>query len=633
MSTLLVIQGPNVGVKYRLEDRTTIGRAPENTIQVADSQASRVHCEIVRRGRSYTVYDRESRNGVLVNGRQVSQKLLLRNDEIAVGSSVFLFNTDYDLKNTRFSNKLVYFSAPQDETIVAADLGQPPVGAPSQDRINGIGALQTMADLFSAAEDDFPRALQSALETLMGLLKAERGCIMLWDEVLGELQPMVAVADEEELAVSKRIVHTVFHEKQAILTSKVDIDYRYARGKTPPPGALQSVLCAPLMVQDEVIGLLHMEGLPLADFRLDDIRLLQSVANLAAGAIHQAQKRSRRASGAKTAGRAEQIIGASPRFRQVLEQVEKVAPHSSPVLLTGETGTGKELIARAIHERSPRAKYPFIALNCAAIPEGLFESELFGHERGAFTGADRTAIGKIEAAHGGTLFLDEVGEMAPSVQPKLLRFLQERVFYRVGGVKPITVDVRVMAATNRDLRQAVEAGRLREDLLYRLNVVNIELPPLRARREDIRLLADAFVRKHAWAMSKKILGITDEAMAAMENYSWPGNVRELENCIERAALLSDSGVLGLQHFSLNPASAPRTEAQPDRPAQRVLAEAGAEAAGAPRPLRELEEQAIRSALAHCRGSQSRAAELLQIHRNTLHNKIQEYGIDLSKLGG
>ncbi|MCX7016595.1 MAG: sigma 54-interacting transcriptional regulator [Candidatus Sumerlaeota bacterium] len=621
MSALLVIQGPNVGVKYRLDERTTIGRAPENTIPLPGGAASRAHCEIVRRGRSYTLYDRESRNGVLVNGKPVAERLLLRNDEIAIGGTVFLFNSDFDVKGVRFSNNLVYFSAPQDETIEAAPFEAPPPGEASGETALALAALRRLAALFAAVEDDFPRATQLALETVMALVQARRGCIMLWDEGLGELQPMAAAGEGEgeELAVSKQIVQTALREKRAILTSQVEIDYRYAQRQARPGDTPPSVLCVPMLWRDRAIGVLHFDGLRLESFRLDDVQLLQSVANLAAAAIHQAEESARRAREGRHAGPAP-LLGSSPAFRAALEWVERVAPRDSPVLLTGETGTGKELIARAIHDRGPRAARPFVAVNCSAIPESLIESELFGHERGAFTGADRLALGKIEAAHGGTLFLDEIGEMSFAAQPKLLRFLQEKVFYRVGGSKLIAVDVRVIAATNADLRVAVEDGRFREDLFYRLHVATFDLPPLRERREDIRLLAEHFVGKHAKAMNRKILGIADEAMMALEKHAWPGNVRELENCIERAVLLSRDGVLDAKDFNLSaniaiPSAARKKPAENEEP---------------PLSLREVEERAIRRALGRCGGHQARAADLLQIHRNTLRNKIQEYGIHVAE---
>jgi len=630
MSTLLVIQGPNVGVKHRLGKVTTIGRDAKNTIELADSQSSRFHCEIRRQGRAYTIYDRESRNGVYVNGAEVTEKLLRRNDEIAIGSSVFAYDSDYDLKNTSFSNKLVYFSCPDAETIYSGEIKSSDLRPVSAEEAKALKALESLAQLFAIDGGEFPDKLQATLEDLMHLFRAAAGCIMLWDEVLKELQPIVTSSEGEELTVSNQILKDVLHQKQSILTSDIVLDSRHGK-KAADEERYKSVICIPLLAGEDVAGVLYLALENLGDCRLEDIRMLQSAAGLAGAAIRNAQTRKLSAKETKEEAGGPELIGASPSFQMVLDQVDRVAPHSSSVLLVGETGTGKELIARTIHNRSPRAKYPFVALNCAAIPEGLVESELFGHERGAFTGAVRSAIGKIESAHGGTLFLDEIGEMSLAVQPKLLRFLQEMVFYRVGGTKPSQVDVRVIAATNRNLRLAVEEKTFREDLLYRLNVVTIELPPIRARREDIRLLSEHFLKKHALAMNKNIFGITDSAMVALEKYHWPGNVRELENCIERAVLLSSSGIIGPERFTMDFAF-DRTSGETGGEATRPLPGTHPEESmidSETLSLREMEKRLIRRALASCGGNQVKAAQLLEIHRNTIRKKIQEYKIDLS----
>jgi transcriptional regulator with GAF, ATPase, and Fis domain len=631
MSTLLVIQGPNVGVKHRLGKVTSIGRAPENTIQLADSKSSRFHCEIRRQGRAYTIYDRDSRNGVHVNGAPVTEKLLRKNDEIAIGSSVFSYDSDYDLKNTSFSNKLVYFSSPDAETIYSSDIKSADLKPASPDEAKALEALQSMARLFAADGTEFPVKLQAALESMKRLFNAAAGCIMLWDEVLKELQPIVTSADVEELTVSNQILKDVLHQKQAILTSNIVLDSRQGMNAVNDEKN-SSVICVPLLAGEDVSGVLYLALENLNECRLEDIRVLQSVAGLAGAAIRNAQKSVLSFEEPEETPPSPVLIGASPSFQMALDLVDRVAPHDSSVLLVGETGTGKELIARTIHNRSPRAKYPFVALNCAAIPESLVESELFGHERGAFTGAVRLAIGKVEAAHGGTLFLDEIGEMSISVQPKLLRFLQEMVFYRVGGTKPVQVDVRVIAATNRNLRQAVADKTFREDLLYRLNVVTIESPPIRARREDIRLLVEHFLRKHARALNKNIFGITDSAMVALEKYHWPGNVRELENCIERAVLLSSSGIIGPDRFTMDFAfdrASGETASEATRPLPGTRPEESALSLES-LSLKEMEKKLIRRALSNCGGNQVKAAQLLEIHRNTIRKKIQEYEIDLSE---
>ena len=310
-----------------------------------------------------------------------------------------------------------------------------------------------------------------------------------------------------------------------------------------------------------------------------------------------------------------EIIGDSKAMRQVYALIDKVAATRATVLLTGESGTGKELIARAIHARSPRAEEAFVAVNCMALTETLLESELFGHEKGAFTGATSRRKGRFELAHGGTLFLDEVGEMSPSLQVKLLRVLQERAFERVGGTQPLSVDVRIVAATNRDLTQAVEAGQFREDLFYRLNVVRIEVPPLSQRREDLPALVAHFVQKYAAQVGRPAPQVEKEAMELIYRHPWPGNVRELENAIERAVILAgDSITAGDLPLELRPGQGPA--AATELPQDVSLNDA----------LEDLERRMIVRALAQAGGVAAHAAEALGLTKSNLAYKLKKYGL-------
>ena len=309
--------------------------------------------------------------------------------------------------------------------------------------------------------------------------------------------------------------------------------------------------------------------------------------------------------------RVEGIIGESGRMQEVLSLVRRVAPSDATVLIRGESGTGKELIARAIHHASPRAAGPLVAVNCAALPEGLLESELFGHERGAFTGAAATRKGRFELADGGSLFLDEIGDLPLHLQVKLLRVLQERRFERVGGVRTVSVDVRVLAATHRNLEALVREGRFRDDLYYRINVVTLLLPPLRERREDLPPLMYHFLTRFAEKNGKTIRGLTREARDALLRYDYPGNVRELENLIERAVVLTRDEVIGKSDLPLSlDEQAPEGEA----PAGLVAAVEG------------LERRMIRDALSRAGGVQTRAAELLGISERVLRYKLRKYGL-------
>ena len=314
------------------------------------------------------------------------------------------------------------------------------------------------------------------------------------------------------------------------------------------------------------------------------------------------------------------IIGATSAMRDVYRLIEKVAPSPTTVLVTGESGTGKELVARALHEHSDRADAAFIQINCGAIPESLFESELFGHEKGAFTGASHRKPGRFELADGGTLFLDEVGELPRDMQVKILRALQERRIDRVGGVHPLDVDVRVVAATNVDLAEAVRSGSFREDLYYRLNVIPIHLPPLRSRRDDIPLLVEHFLEKFNRRLGRQVHGLTTSALEALNAHSWPGNIRELENVLERSVLLSEVDLLDITDLvGLTPQQAP----PPVEPVEL-------EGMGLKEYVRvhtqKLERERIRRVLQVESGNVTRAARRLGISRKSLQTKMKDYGL-------
>ncbi len=320
------------------------------------------------------------------------------------------------------------------------------------------------------------------------------------------------------------------------------------------------------------------------------------------------------------------IIGNSVEIQNVIKFIEKIADTDSTLLITGESGTGKELVAKTIHYNSPRARKPFVPLNCAAIPKDILESELFGHEKGAFTGAVTTRIGRFELANNGTLFLDEIGELAPSLQVKLLRVLQEREFERVGGIKTIKVDVRIIAATNRDLEKAVEEGTFREDLYYRLNVIPLHLPPLRKMREDIPLLVEHFITEISKRKQKKPPKISPEAMECLMNYRWPGNVRELENLIERLIILSDGDVTTYEdlpeRFHDKGRMTPRTF-------PLKTGRLSAEGIDLNTMLDEIENNMIVQALELSKGIKSKAAGLLGLNRTTLIEKLKKKSIDFN----
>ena len=367
-------------------------------------------------------------------------------------------------------------------------------------------------------------------------------------------------------------------------------------------------------------------------FDLDEVLLL---TERALTARRLTQEVSRLKSGLQEVWEFGAIIGRHPRMQEVYKTIGRVAASDVTVLLRGESGTGKELVASAIHHYSRRAGRPFVAVSCAAIPATLLESEMFGHERGAFTDAKERRLGKLELAHGGTLYLDEIGDMPVELQTKLLRALQERTIERVGGQDPIRIDVRVLAATNRDLEALMKDGRFREDLYYRLNVVSINLPPLRERRRDVPLLIEHLLAKHAGELGER--GLAPDALDRLVGYDWPGNVRELENVIQRAMVMASSGIILPEHLPIGPVSA-AASVTVDAPLEEVIERKLVECV---RGLREhasanlydlmiglVEKPLLRAVLRETAGNQVRTAQILGINRNTLRKKLLEHGIDV-----
>jgi transcriptional regulator with GAF, ATPase, and Fis domain len=387
----------------------------------------------------------------------------------------------------------------------------------------------------------------------------------------------------------------------------------------------RSMLRVHVQARDERVGLAFWSKRPRA-FTVDDVPIARRVADHVALAVSHEQLAEAARQVAEARARAERlearvlslteqldnrhrVLGESPEWQLVLKHAAQVAATNTTVLLHGESGTGKEVIARFIHRASPRADGPFVALNCAALPEQLLESELFGHERGAFTGAAGAKAGQIELAAGGVLFLDEVTEMSLPAQSKFLRVLQEREFQRLGGTRTLKADVRVIAATNRDLRQAVDRGTFREDLYFRLLVFDIHLPPLRDRQSDIMLLADEFLEEIGKSFGRPPAGLTRDAVRALQNHAWPGNVRELRNALERAAILCEGGLITAEHLSLSHGARQRS------------------ATPSTADLRVLEEQTIARVLRQVGGNKSEAARQLGLSRTQLYVRMRKYDLD------
>ena len=619
MSFLLVVKGYNTGVRYELEERTRIGRSPDNEIQLMDRALSRFHCRIEQRDDQFVLCDEGSTYGTLVNDKKINdQRTLYKNDAIEIGNTLMVFDVDYDLKNTRFGEKSIILGGINQASADtwASDIQDLPRISPSNEQTK---LKRDLSSLVSRSGEDLPEQLDHIMQIIIRSFNSERAVLMLYDTVSKDLIPLIAISPSDDLPISRTAVDMALREKKAVVSQDVMLDQQFISSMSIMEHGRRSLICVPIFNQSEVLGIIYLDHNKAHAFSPEDAAILQTSAHMIAPLISKF-KLEQAAEKQEIPDDADGLFkGSSKQTREILELVQRISPHPTTILIQGPTGVGKDVLAQEIHRLSPRHDYPFIALNCASIPDSLFESELFGHEKGSFTGANSLKRGKIELAHGGTLFLDEIGEMNVETQPKLLRFLQDRVFNRVGGLKPIQVDVRIIAATNRDLEQHVKENKFRWDLLFRLNVVTIQIPPLQERPEDIRILCDLFLKRHSKNMKKTIDRLDPEAMEALFKYPWPGNVRELENCIERAVLLCEHEIIyrndllladqQKMDFSIGAQPTPFEESVESR---EVL------------PLKEVEKQHILKALQRAEWNQVKAAELLKIHRNTLRRKIQEY---------
>jgi len=494
---------------------------------------------------------------------------------------------------------------------------------------------------------DLERSLTGILRILNSFMGMRKGTILLYDAKTKELSIRLALGmTPEEIArgkyqVGEGILGKVMQHGLPMVIPDIDqepefLDRTLSRGDVTQPVGFIAV---PIKVGGETVGVLSVDRLFAEEVSFEeDVRVLSIVASLIGQAVNLQQHVVREREGLleqtrslqealRTRYRLDNIVGQSKRMREIYEAVEQVSQTRATVLIRGESGTGKELIARAIHFNSPRAAGPFVKLNCAALPQSLLESELFGHEKGAFTGATAVKKGRFELADGGSLFLDEIGDMPMPVQVKLLRVLQERCFERVGGTRTIGVDVRIIAATHQDLEAAIARGEFREDLYYRLNVVPVLLPSLRERREDIPLLIEHFLAKCNRENNRKVR-ITGRVLQTMLNYDWPGNVRELENCIERMVIMTRRRLVLPEDLPLpvETASDEPDETQPRPAPARGRSPANGPATVGFSNLRELERQQVIRALAQAHGVQARAAALLGITPRQLGYRIRKYGI-------
>jgi len=622
---LEAVSGPLKGKLFLLTgDEVSIGRDPSNEISLLDSLVSRRHCAIRKEASAFRLQDLDSRNNTFVSGVPVKERVLVHGDQIRVGNSILIFqgpsneavpgNASLQLDATPVPGAATVILRKEDALYLQPSRsgGLPPTAKTVRD-------LNVLLD-FSRTVNSVRglNALQEkVLEAVLAIVPADQAAILLTENGVTGFSSIVGrdrrLGQNQPIHASQTILNRVLEENLAVLSSDVQSDDAYREAESLIERRVHSVVAVPLEVQDKVLGVMYLDASsPGARFDSDLLQLVTTLGNITALAIENARHLERL--GGENRRLHEELnihhsmIGESKAMHAVYEFVSRVAGRDSTVLISGESGTGKELVARAVHMNSGRADKPFVAINCAAITETLLESELFGHERGAFTGAVSQKKGKLEVAEGGTVFLDEIGELAVPMQAKLLRVLQEREFERVGGTRPIKLDVRLIAATNRDLKEASKTGGFRPDLYYRLNVVSLQMPGLRERREDIPMLAAFFATQYGEKVKRRVAGISQEARACLMRYDWPGNVRELENAIERAVVLGSTELI-----------------LPDDLPDSILEETAA--SGEPVSalhdgIREAKKVLIERAIEQANGNYTEAAKILGVHPNHLFRLIR-----------
>lgn len=640
----------------------SIGRAPANRVVVDDEIASRHHCEIFQHGLVWTLRDLQSRNGTIVNGKPVVGDIGLESGQlIQIGETLLAFT--YDLQETL--PRLEEQEYEEGETGVA--LRVPTIqNAPTEEaqiverkrntRYDDSASLpeisrdrtsQELAKLYKLAMEmgtanDPKRLGEIVLSGLFESTPADIGAILLLPPDASppidpnKLTLLVYKSNDQKPyeKLSEHLSRTVMATHEAVRAMCVSQDPALRERDSLQRIQAQTVICAPLRVDDKLYGLVHLYSTnPTNPLGPDDVEFTLAVADQCGVALDGLRKQESLAAGLarmqddlhtlrEQLGIESELLGNSTQMQEINRKIGRIAPTDAAVLVRGESGVGKELVARAIHFSSRRRNGPFVCLNCAALSESLLESELFGHEKGSFTGAVARKTGKFEQAHGGTLMLDEVGEMSLGIQAKFLRVLEGHPYERVGGGSSIEVDVRVVAATNRDLETAVGQGSFRKDLYFRLHVVEIVVPPLREHPTDVPVLANHFLERFARKSGRPVQGFSQAALELLCRYAWPGNVRELQHVVERAVILCSDEFVGVADIQLSTLGVAAVESA------SIMEPNGLPARGLTLDL--LEQEYIMSTLDQTNWNKSQAAQILGIERSTLDRKLKRYQAERPK---
>ena len=620
---LVALSGPISGEVVPLNGpQITLGRDPANLICLADRSLSRNHCSLAHEAAGWVIRDAGSANGTFVNGIQIREQLLREGDQIRAGESVFVFI----VAPVPAESTVPEFAEPDPMSATSrlrfedAQYLQPGHPGPfsksptAEQHLRSLLNLSTALGTLSSEDDLFRKVLDYIFE----IVPSDAGAVVLVGKT-GELRNACTRQRSSATAVtvSRTVMAEVTRGRVGILSRDVSASEAFRTAASLTGAHVRSVICVPLIVRGHVLAAIYVtasgSGAVFDEGHLQLVTAIAAIGSIALENVRHLARVELEAHRLRAHIRlTHNFIGQSPSMHRVYETIERLARTDATVMITGETGTGKELVARALHMNGARSRGPFVAFNCAAITESLLESELFGHERGAFSGAVALKKGKLEIADGGTVFLDEVAELALPLQAKLLRAVQEREVERVGGTRPIKVNIRVIAATNKDLAAEVAAGRFRKDLLFRLNVVPIAMPALRDRGEDIELLALHFLDLYAKKADRVVMGISAAAMRRLTTYSWPGNVRELQNAIERAVVLGCSPEILPEDL---PESLLETPPGPGRELPRFH-----------EAILETKKRVIIEAFRRARRSYVETARLLGLDANYLHRVIRNLEI-------